>query len=217
METIRVAIIDDDLQTRNLLRTLIESRHQEYVCEGIYETAEIAIEQIPTLRPNVVLVDIHLPGGTSGIACVQILKQLCPETEFIMCTSLEDSDSIFAALQAGATGYITKSSDPKELLDAIKIACNGGAPMSGQVARKILGHFYRHDFHKKSGNTEHLSVREQEILEYLARGMRYKEIAAKIQVSVETVRKHIHNIYGKLQVSSRTDALNKAYYNRLPK
>jgi DNA-binding NarL/FixJ family response regulator len=216
MDRIRVAIIDDDLQTRNMLRTLIESRSHEYECEGVYDTAEFAIKQIPVICPNVVLVDIHLPGGISGIDCVQKLKIVCPETEFIMCTSLEDSENIFAALQAGATGYITKSSDSNELLDAIKIAYNGGAPMSGQVARKVLSHFYTPEKNKNVGEKEKLSLREQEILEYLAQGMRYKEIAGKLQVSVETVRKHIHNIYEKLQVSSRTDALNKAYYNRRP-
>jgi DNA-binding NarL/FixJ family response regulator len=215
MDNIRVAIIDDDHQTRLMLQTLIESRPGEYVCDGVFENADSAISIVPLSKPDVVLVDIHLPGGMTGIECVKRLKQECPETEFIMCTSLEDTNNIFDALQAGATGYITKASDPNELLDAIKTACNGGAPMSGQVARKVLGYFYNPEKRKQNTEKEKLSVREQEILEYLAKGMRYKEIAGKLQVSTETVRKHIHNIYEKLQVSSRTDALNKAYYNRL--
>ena len=213
MERIRVSVIEDDLQTRQMLQTLIESKSEVYECDGAYGNALNAIEAIKESRPNVVLVDIHLPGGITGIECVRLLKTVCPETEFIMCTSLEDADNIFDALKAGATGYLTKATVPNELLDAIKVACSGGAPMSGHVARKVLGHFYNPHALQRNAEKDKLSTREQEILSYLARGMRYKEIAGTLQVSVETVRKHIHNIYEKLQVSSRTDALNKAYYN----
>ncbi len=213
MNRIRISIIEDDLQTRQMLQTLIESKADMYECDGAYGNAQNAIDAIKESIPDVVLVDIHLPGGITGIECVRELKIYCPDTEFIMCTSLDDANNIFDALKAGATGYITKASVPNELLDAIKVALNGGAPMSGHVARKVLGHFYNPDIQKRNAEKEKLSSREQEILAYLAQGMRYKEIAGTLQVSVETVRKHIHNIYDKLQVSSRTDALNKVYYS----
>jgi DNA-binding NarL/FixJ family response regulator len=124
-----------------------------------------------------------------------------------MCTSLEDNDSIFNALKAGAAGYISKSSSPVKILDAITDAYNGGAPMSSQIARKVVASFQP----DKNANPElqKLSVREQEILQYLSKGYRYKEISGFLFISIETVRKHIHNIYDKLQVNSRTDALNK--------
>ncbi len=128
-----------------------------------------------------------------------------------MCTSLEDTDNIFAALQAGATGYLIKSTPPAKILDAITDAHDGGAPMSSQIARKVTQYFFNLEQTKKNKELEKLSVREQEILNFLAKGYRYKEIAAMLFVSIETVRKHIHNIYEKLQVNSRTDALNKVY------
>lgn len=214
MGIIRVAVIEDQLQTRQMLKELIDLQKDSFECIAVYENAEDAIDSIPHLDIHVALVDIHLPGGMSGIECVHTLKQNAPRTEYIMCTSLEDSESIFHALQAGATGYLTKATPPDKILEAIKDAYNGGSPMSSQVARKVLGHFYNPDIQKKNTELEKLSAREQEILDYLARGYRYKEIAAMLFVSIETVRKHIHNIYEKLQVNSRTDAINKAYTHR---
>ncbi len=128
-----------------------------------------------------------------------------------MCTSLEDPENIFNALQAGATGYLTKSTTPAMILGAITDVCNGGSPMSSQIARKVISFFQvKDDRHNNELNK--LSIREQEILGYLSKGYRYKEIAALLFINIETVRKHIHNIYDKLQVNSRTDALNKVYF-----
>lgn len=211
MGRIRVAVIEDQLQTRLMLKDLIDRQPKEFECVAVFENAEGAIAAIPILDIHVALVDIHMPGGLTGIECVRQLKLNAAGTEYIMCTSLEDSENIFLALQAGATGYITKATPPDKILEAIKDAYNGGSPMSSQVARKVLGHFYNPDLQKKISELEKLSAREQEILDYLAKGYRYKEIASMLFVSIETIRKHIHNIYEKLQVNSRTDALNKAY------
>jgi DNA-binding NarL/FixJ family response regulator len=210
MSITRVVVIEDQLQTRQMLSILING-NDGFECVAAFENAEDAIASIPTLDVDVALMDIHLPGGMSGIGCVSTLKSLCPTIEFIMCTSLEDTDNIFKALQAGASGYITKSTPPTRILEAITDAKNGGSPMSSQIARKVVGHFHEAEAKKKNTELEKLSAREQEILNFLSKGYRYKEIAGMLFVSIETVRKHIHNIYEKLQVNSRTDALNKVY------
>jgi DNA-binding NarL/FixJ family response regulator len=203
--SINVAIIEDQQELRAMLAILINGS-SGLTCAAVFENAEDAIIAIPSLNPDVVLVDIHLPGQ-SGITCVNLLKQQNPDIKFVMCTSLEDNESIFNALKAGAAGYISKSSSPVKILEAITDVYNGGAPMSSQIARKVVA-FFQPD---KTINPElqKLSVREQEILQYLSKGYRYKEISGFLFVSTETIRKHIHNIYEKLQVNSRTDALNK--------
>jgi len=210
MSVIRVAVVEDQLQTRQMLSILING-YDGFECVAVFENAEDAMANIPNLGIDVALMDIHMPGGKSGIECVQVLKARCPEVEFIMCTSLEDTDNIFKALQAGATGYITKSTPPEKIIEAIKDAHSGGAPMSSQIARKVVGQFAGQQVKAKNAEFEKLSAREQEILEFLSKGYRYKEIAATLFVSIETVRKHIHNIYEKLRVNSRTDAINKIY------
>lgn len=210
MGTIRVAVVEDQLQTRQMLSILING-YEGFECVAVFENAEDAVANIPNLNIDVALMDIHLPGGMSGIGCVQSLKALCPEIEFIMCTSLEDTDNIFNALEAGATGYITKSTPATKIIESITDAHNGGSPMSSQIARKVIGHFQAGGGKRKNAELEKLTAREQEILNYLSRGYRYKEIGGMLFVSIETVRKHIHNIYEKLQVNSRTDALNKVF------
>lgn len=210
MSVIRVAVVEDQLQTRQTLSILING-HEGLECVAAFERAEEAVANFPSLGIDVALVDIHMPGGMSGIECVRTLKSSCPSTEFIMCTSLEDGDSIFSALQAGASGYLTKSTGQDKIIDAIRDAHEGGSPMSSQIARKVTRYFLETETPRKNQELEKLSPREQEILEQLSRGYRYKEIAAALYVSVETVRKHIHNIYEKLQVNSRTDALNKVF------
>ncbi len=205
---IQVAVIEDQKETRKMLAVLINDS-EGYECVATFENAEDAISRLPQLRPDIVLVDIHLPG-LSGTDCVRRLKGDCPGTHFIMCTSLEDPDNIFKALQAGATGYLTKSTPPAKILEAIADAHNGGSPMSSQIARKVIT-FFQQKQEKISKELDKLSARELEILDYLAKGYRYKEIAALLFINIETVRKHIHNIYDKLQVNSRTDALNKAF------
>ena len=210
MGTIKVAIVEDQQQTRQMLSELIDGS-EGYECVAAFESAENAISAVPGLDLHVILMDIHMPGGMPGTECVRQLKLVCPEIEFIMCTSLEDTDNIFAALQAGATGYLVKSTPATKILEAITDAHNGGAPMSSQIARKVTGYFFEREREKKNVELEKLSSREQEILVYLSKGYRYTEIAGLLFITIETVRKHIHKIYEKLQVNSRTDALNKVY------
>lgn len=206
--TIRVAVIEDQKDTRDMLGILINGS-DGYKCVATYESGEAAVTAIPDLEPDVVLVDIHMAGMT-GIETVKKLKSQCPEMQFIMCTSLEDPENIFNALQAGATGYLTKSTAPTKILEAITDAFNGGSPMSSQIARKVIT-FFQAKAEKPNKELDKLSTREQEILDYLSKGYRYKEIASLLFINIETVRKHIHNIYEKLQVNSRTDALNKVF------
>ncbi len=181
----------------------------EYECVGEYDDSESAIKYMPDVAPDVALMDIHLPGA-SGIDAVRQLKDVCRDTQFIMCTSLEDVDSIFNALKAGAKGYIVKSSGPQKILEAVTDVHNGGSPMSSQIARKVVASF-ENAAQKENKELSKLSTREQEILNHLAKGYRYKEIASMMFISIETVRKHIHNIYEKLEVNSRIEAVNKVH------
>lgn len=205
---IRVAVIEDQKDTREMLGILINGS-DGFKCVASYESGEEALAGIPLLEPHVVMVDIHLPG-LSGIETVGKLKASFPEMQFIMCTSLEDPEHIFKALQAGASGYLVKSTTPTKILEAIADAHNGGSPMSSQIARKVIN-FFQAKTDTVNKELEKLSAREQEILDYLSKGYRYKEIASLLFINIETVRKHIHNIYEKLQVNSRTDALNKVF------
>lgn len=205
---IEVAIIEDEQEIRQSLQLLINGS-EGFSCSHTFSNAEDAIQALPSSSVNVVLTDINLPGK-SGVECIALLKPLCPGMQFLICTSFEDSENVFNALKTGATGYLTKTIQPSKLLDAITDIYNGGSPMNSHIARMVVGHFNISHTHPELNK---LSLREKEILEYLSKGYRYKEIADKLFLSTETVRTHIRNIYGKLQVNSRTDALNKAYGN----
>jgi DNA-binding NarL/FixJ family response regulator len=205
---IKVVIVEDQKEIREMLSILVKGSAGFLFLEA-FETAEEAMARIPDMQPDVVLIDIHLPQQ-SGIQCVNHLKKLCPNVQFVMCTSLEDTETIFAALKAGANGYITKSISPAKLLEAITEVYHGGSPMSAQIARKVVGAFQNSNV-RTSSVFESLSQREQEILTLLSKGFRYKEIAEKLFISLETVRTHVRNIYEKLQVNSRTEAINKAF------
>ena len=207
MEIIRIAIVEDVEEIRNALRILI-SGFDGFTCDHAYSTAEDALINIPSVMPDVVLMDVHLPGK-NGIECVKELKKLCVTTQFMMCTVYDDDDNIFEALRAGATGYLLKRTSPARMLEAIRDLHAGGSPMSSEIARRVVVYMQQKD--KPSLATETLTQREKEILNYLSKGYLYKEIADKLFVSKETVKKHIHNIYDKLHVQTRTDALNKAF------
>jgi DNA-binding NarL/FixJ family response regulator len=157
--------------------------------------------------------DINLGSGETGIDCVRELKPMMPSTNFMMCTVYEEDEKIFEALNAGASGYILKKTAPGKLLEAIRELYQGGAPMSSQIARKVVAAFQKHT--PAHGTTENdlaaLSNREKEILELLSRGLMYKEIAAALFISQETVRKHVYHVYEKLHVSNRVEAVNKFY------
>ncbi len=213
MKEITVCVVDDNKDLRNALEEII-SMSEGYSCVSTIGTAEGAIVQIPLLNPDVVLMDINLGSEASGIDCVRTLKPQTPNTNYMMCTVYEEDEKIFEALSAGASGYILKKTAPARLLEAIRELYQGGAPMSSQIARKVVA-----AFQIKGAKTEdaaglsELSNREREILEQLSKGLMYKEIAAELFISAETVRKHVYHIYEKLHVSNRIEAVNK-YFGR---
>jgi len=202
---INVAIVDDDREVREGIALLINGT-QNYRCVGAYGSAQEAVEKIPGLGVHVVLMDINMPH-TTGIECVVRLKQLQPSLQIMMLTSFEDDEKIFQSLVAGASGYMLKKTPPAKLLEAIEEIYNGGSPMSNQIARKVVETFQSGG--SASKDTTGLTQREQEILSHLAKGYRYKEIADTLFISVETVRTHLRNIYEKLHVRSRTEAVLK--------
>lgn len=204
---IQVVIIDDAAQIRDGLVTLINGSG-DFRCIAAFGTAEEALAEITGPDPDVVLMDIHLPG-MSGIECTRILKTRFPSLPVVMLTIYENDEQIFESLKAGACGYLLKKTPPQKLLEAITEVCNGGSPMSGQIARKVVGAFQQYGPSAKE--TENLTRRENEILTYLARGYRYREIADALFISIETVRTHLRNIYEKLQVRSRSEAILKVF------
>ena len=198
----RVILVEDHTEIRNGLVFLINNS-SDYSCLG-FADAESACYYLENHVVDVILLDIKLPG-MSGIEFARLLRQKHPDIQIIMCTVYEDDEKIFEALAAGANGYLLKKSSPLEIIDAIKDVLNGSAPMSGQIARKVVNFFQR-----KSAITSHdLSARESEILNLLADGFSNKEIAEKLFVSVHTIRNHLYKIYEKLQVHSRVEAVNK--------
>ena len=211
MKEISVCIVDDNKELRNALEEII-SMADGYKCIGTIGTPEEALWQIPLLKPDVVLMDINLDSSESGIDCVRSLKPKIPDTNFMMCTVYEENEKIFEALSAGASGYILKKTDPARMLDAIRELYEGGAPMSSQIARKVIAAFQsKNSILANNEELDELSNREKEILEFLSRGLMYKEIAAQLNLSPETVRKHTYHIYEKLHVNNRVAAINKFY------
>ncbi len=211
MKEISVCIVDDNRELRNALEEII-TMSEGYLSIGTIGTAEDAINQLPILQPEVVLMDINLGTEQSGIDVVRVLKPQMPDTNFMMCTVYEEDDKIFQALSAGASGYILKKTDPARMLEAIRELYEGGAPMSSQIARKVVVAFRQQTVSNTEGeNLDMLSNREKEILELLSRGLMYKEIASQLFLSPETVRKHVYHIYEKLHVNNRVAAVNKFY------
>ena len=211
MQEISVCIVEDNKELRNALEEII-SMSDGYKCIGTIGTAEEAIRQIPVLKPDVVLMDINLGTEASGIDCVRVLKPRISSTNFMMCTVYEENEKIFEALSAGASGYLLKKTDPPRMLEAIRELYEGGAPMSSQIARKVVAAFQvKAPTTPDSEELDDLSVREKEILEFLSKGLMYKEIASQLYLSPETVRKHVYHIYEKLHVNNRVAAVNKFY------
>jgi len=211
MKEISVCIVDDNKELRNALEEII-SMSEGFTCVGTIGTAEDAVNQIPLLLPDVVLMDINLGTTENGIDVVRVLKPRIPAINFMMCTVYEEDEKIFEALSAGANGYILKKTNPARMLDAIRELYEGGAPMSSQIARKVVAAFQQQtDNSNELQNLGMLTAREKEILEYLSRGLMYKEIAAQLFLSPETVRKHVYHIYEKLHVNNRVAAVNKFY------
>lgn len=202
---LNVSLIEDDNITRESLQAIL-TRDSRFSCHGAYPNAEIALKEIPHHLPDVVLVDINLPGQ-SGIDCVAALNASFPKLPLLMLTTYDDTERIFASLRAGASGYLLKRTPPAELLEAIEEVHRGGSPMSTHIARKVVSHF--HQIRQPANDMEKLTTREHEIIALLAEGFLYKEIADQLDISVSTVRAHLHTIYGKLHVQSRTEAVIK--------
>jgi DNA-binding NarL/FixJ family response regulator len=205
---IKVSIVEDLAEVRKGLAELVSSDKELLMMEN-FETAESAIEKLPALAPDIVIMDINLPG-MSGIECIKTIKEKCPGTQFMMFTVYETDDKILQALQAGATGYLLKRTEPSRILESIKELSQGGSPMSSNIARKLVNIFF---YAKVKTKKEVLSGRENEVLQLLADGLLYKEIAERLHIGHGTVRQHIHNIYEKLHVQNRTEAVNK-YFDR---
>lgn len=204
-QMIRVCLVEDHVPTREGFLKLL--RHApDIVCVGAYGSAEQAGEEIPKAAPDVVLMDINLPSK-SGIECVAKLRRAHPGIEWLILTTHEDTDLIFNALRAGASGYLLKRSAPDELIPAIRDAHQGGAPMSIKIARRVVTHF--HQAGEGADDSQKLSAREEEVLSQLAKGLSYKQIADHFGISPHTVNNHLRKIYGKLHVQTRTEAVVK--------
>lgn len=202
---IKVSIVEDNRGTRESLTELL-GRASVLRCVGAHPSGEEALDRIPGEAPDVVLMDINLPQ-MNGIECVAKLKERLPKTQVLMLTTYEESDLIFDSLRKGASGYLLKNMPPTELIQAIEQVHAGGAPMSMQIARKVVNHFQQ--IKKPQSDMEKLTKREQEILALLAQGYLYKEIADQLGITMSTVRAHLHTVYEKLHVQSRTEAVIK--------
>src|SRR6266568_1314978 len=204
-KVINVSIVEDSRGTRESLTELLK-RAPGLCCVGAYPSGEAALKEIPAGNPDVVLMDINLPG-MSGIECVARLKAKSPDTQILMLTTYEEGDLIFESLRAGANGYLLKNMPPGELVHAVEQVHSGGSPMSMHIARKVVNHFQK--IKQPSSEMEKLTKRELEILALLAKGFLYKEIADQLGISLSTVRAHLHTVYEKLHVQSRTEAVVK--------
>jgi DNA-binding NarL/FixJ family response regulator len=202
---IKVAIVEDNRGTRESLSELLE-RAPALRFVGAHPSGEEALRRIPAEAPDVVLMDINLPQ-MNCIECVARLKQQMPNTQVLMLTTYEESDLIFDSLRKGASGYLLKNMPPAELIQAVEQVHAGGAPMSMQIARKVVNHFQQ--IKRPQSDVDKLTKREHEILALLAKGFFYKEIAEQLSITLSTVRAHLHAVYEKLHVQSRTEAVVK--------
>lgn len=210
MKKISVAIVDDSASLCQLVSRILAGSN-EITLNYCFSNAEDAISTLEKDPVDIVLMDIALPK-MSGISCVKVLKKFCPDMQFAMYTGSADDDLIFEALKAGALGYLLKETDPVELIGSLKELYNGGSPMSTSIARKIVNTFHGPpNIPPKPISAPLLTDRENELLKLLYEGYRYKEIAEKLFISIETVRRHCQNIYKKLQVQSKVEAINKVY------
>ena len=202
---ISISIVDDEKELRESITTFLDGS-PGFRCVSSYSNATAALAGLPKDKPDVVLMDINM-AGMDGIECVERLKLTAPEMQIVMLTVYEDTDKIFKALSAGASGYLLKRSSPARLLEAIKEVHAGGSPMSSSIARKVVA-----SFRKAAPVLEsqiHLSPREQTVLDCLAKGLTYKQIADQLQISIDTIRTYLRRIYEKLHVQSRTEAVAK--------
>jgi DNA-binding NarL/FixJ family response regulator len=208
---IQVSIVEDDADLRANLAKMIDGS-PGFQCQSAYPDGPTALKHIPSHRPDVVLMDINMPGML-GTECVRQLKAVAPDVPVLMLTVYDDSEQIFKSLQAGATGYLLKRTSKDKLLEAIREVTDGGAPMSRQIARRVVRYFQEAsqlaDVPQRAPEVETLTDREEQVLALLSKGHAYKEIADLLNISFETVRSYVRTIYDKLHVHSRTEATLK--------
>jgi DNA-binding NarL/FixJ family response regulator len=202
---IKVSVVDDDDGIRTSLAALIH-RAPNFKLVGDYADAETALKEIPRHPPDVVLMDINLPG-MNGVECVRQIKALLPSVQVLMLTVYEDSDSLFNSLKAGASGYLLKRTASERLLEAVRDVHAGGSPMTPQLARRVVQFFSKASGGESS--VAKLTPGEKEFLDQLAKGYAYKEIADRMNISIDTVRSYVRTVYEKLHVHSRTEAVVK--------
>ena len=205
MSIISVAIVEDLDEVREGLVKFINN-DPDFKVLAAFSNAEEAVISLCDLQPDIVIMDINLPG-MSGIECIRSIKDRCPKSQFLMFTVYENDEKVFEALKAGASGYLLKKTAPSKIIDCLKELFNGGSPMSSNIARKLVTNFQSRE--SPSLASLLLSPRENEILELLSKGLLYKEIGDKLTIATGTVRQHIHKIYEKLHVQNRTEAINK--------
>ncbi|MDP4151806.1 MAG: response regulator transcription factor [Bacteroidota bacterium] len=210
---ITLTIVEDLDEVREGLRNFL-ALSPEFNVLDTFRTAEEAVEAIPRLAPDIVIMDINLPG-MNGIECIRSVRSLSPRTQFMMFTVYENDEKVFEALKAGASGYLLKNTGLVSIIESLKELHEGGSPMSSNIARKLVSNFQQSARNEGPGNLTAtipvLSVRENEILHLLSQGLLYKEIADRLKISTSTVRQHIHRIYDKLHVQNRTEAINRMY------
>jgi DNA-binding NarL/FixJ family response regulator len=205
--SITLAIVEDLDEVREGLSQFI-SLSPDFKVLDTFKTAEEALFDLPKICPDIVIMDISLPG-MNGIDCIKQVKTKIPRTQFMMFTVYENDEKVFEALKAGASGYLLKNTGLVHMIESLKELYQGGSPMSSNIARKLVTVFREQQ--KESTPVQLLSNRENEILQLLAKGLLYKEIADTLTISTGTVRQHIHKIYEKLHVQNRTEAINKAF------
>jgi DNA-binding NarL/FixJ family response regulator len=209
MQPIKVCLVEDSKEVREGMVSLL-TLDERFEVLAAYTDAESASEYLPDWNADIVIMDINLPG-MSGIECIKKVKRHCPHSQFIMFTIYENDEKVFEALEAGANGYLLKKTSLSKITDSLVELHEGGAPMSTQIARKVIDRIHANESDNKKNI---LTPRENEILQLLAKGLLYKEISNQINISTGTVRQHIHRIYEKLHVQNRTEAINKAFGNK---
>lgn len=203
----RVLIVEDDPEIRSSFAMIVDSS-QKFTVVNSYSNCEDAIKHLHTDKPDIVLMDVELPGGMNGIQGTKIIKEKSPNSDIIMVTVYEDSEMVYEALKSGASGYITKSANYMELLTALEEITKGGAPMSSKIARMVIDNFHLNP-------NSPLTKRETEILQLISEGKTYTQISEELFISKETSKTHIKNIYAKLQVRSKSEAIAKANQDKL--
>lgn len=203
---IKIAIVEDNPDIQTLLVDILNAQ-KKFSVIGVYENCQSALKNIPLSKPEIVLMDIGLPDG-SGIDCIRTLKPQFPEIEYMVCTTFEDGEVVLDALEAGASSYILKRSKPEFIINAVKELSDGGSPMNPDIARIVVSKMNKFE---KQEKIEILTPREKEIMELLAKGNLYKEVAHDLDISLNTLKAHCYNIYQKLHVNNKTEAINKVF------